>query len=100
MEDDADRVAHAGANAADAVTKIDAIRAARPLDWPFPDRKDHGISLTQRHHLDAALHAWPLLRHAEFSTSEVLLGLGEQNRDLYWEYVITVEVLMKAIEVT
>lgn len=46
VEDDADRVTHAGANATDAVAKIDAISASRAFDRPVVNGEGHGIALS------------------------------------------------------
>ena len=61
VKDDAERVAHPGANAADAMPQIDAIYAFRTLNGPIVYGEGHRIALAQRHHLDAALHARTLL---------------------------------------
>jgi hypothetical protein len=45
VEDDAEGVALAGANAADAVTQVDAVAAFSALDWPIVNGKQNGIAL-------------------------------------------------------
>src|SRR5580704_10132355 len=90
----------AGANAADAMAKFDSVRAACALDWPVVDGEGNCIALGQRHHLHAALHARTLLGHAELTTGEVLFRLRQQDRNLYREHEISVEVLMEAVEIS
>src|SRR5229473_417944 len=55
VEDDAQGVAAAVAQAAHAVAHIDAIDPARALHGAMVDRKDHRLALRERHHLGARL---------------------------------------------
>ena len=51
------------------------------------------------HHLGPRLHAWPLLGEHELAALEVAPGLGEENRRLEREDVLSVEVLVQAVVV-
>lgn len=90
MEDDAGRVTHSGADAADVVTEIDAVIAFRAPDRPVVDGEGYGIALTEQHDLEATLHAWPLLGHAELAPREIPFRFGEQDCKLDRENEVTV----------
>jgi hypothetical protein len=75
-------MAAARSDAAHAMAEIDAIDAARPGDRPMMNRENNSATLAKGHDFGARLHAWPLLRHDEFSALEILARLGQQNRDL------------------
>jgi hypothetical protein len=49
--------------------------AARPLHRSIPHREDHGVALTERHHLRPRLHPGPLLGQHELAAVELLLRL-------------------------
>ena len=76
-----------------------------PEITPFPlyravmHSKRNRISLGERNDLGARLHARPLFDQQKFSTGKVAARVGEQNRDLYRENVLAIEILMQAIEV-
>lgn len=78
MKDDPDGVAHAGADAADAVVQIHARIPLRPLGRAIVD----GVAPTQRHYLDATLPARPLFGQRELTTREIAARFGEQDRHL------------------
>ena len=73
--------------------------ALRALDRPIVDGEGHGIALGEGHHLDAALHARPLLGQREFAAGEVAARLRQQDRDLDRKGEVAVEVLVQAVEV-
>lgn len=75
MKDHADGVAVTRANAADAMPHVDAITAADPLDRAVAHRLDRGVAATQRHHLNARLHPWPLLGQNELTPGKILVRL-------------------------
>ena len=80
-----DRMAHARANAADAMPEIDAVVALRALYGPIVDGKGDGIALSKRHHLGAALHARALLGQHELAAGKIGPGFREQDRHLQRE---------------
>jgi hypothetical protein len=100
VEDDAEGVPHAGADAAHTVAEVDAIIALGPLYRPVMDREGHRIALQKWYDLRAALHAWPLFGQDELAAREVLTGFREENRDLDRECEVAVEILVQAVEVT
>jgi hypothetical protein len=67
VEDDAERVALAGADPADTVAHGDAIHTTRSLYRPMMDREHHAVSLTEWHHLGARLPARSLLGEHELA---------------------------------
>src|SRR5688572_1962287 len=81
------------------VSKIDAVHGTRPLHRPMVYREDHSVTLAQRDDLDSRLHARTLLGQNELAAREVLPWLREKERDLEREDVVTVEVLVQAVEV-
>jgi adenine-specific DNA-methyltransferase len=74
VEDEAERVAAAGTHAADPVAQVDAIGPARALDGPMVDGEGDRVAAAERHHLDARLHARPLLGQHELAAGEILAG--------------------------
>src|SRR6185312_14982211 len=99
VENDADSVPEAAADAANAVPKVDTIVALRSLYRPVVDGERHSIASPQRHYFGPALHARPLLGQNKLTASEITFGFGEQDRDLQRECEVTIKVLMQAIEV-
>src|SRR5438105_14846068 len=71
VEDDAEGVALAGAQAADAVTHRHPVGAAGALDRPMVDREDHRPALLQRHDFAARLRPRPLLDQQELTAGKV-----------------------------
>lgn len=63
------------------------------------DCEDDAIALAKRYDHWPRLHARALLRHHELTTGEICIGLGKQNCQLDWEYVLTVEVLVQTVVV-
>jgi hypothetical protein len=99
MENDANGVTHPGAQAADAVSEIDAVGPFRSLNRPIVHGESHCIALPQWHHLDPALHAWALFRQDKLAAREVLPRFREKDRDLKWKCEVAVEILMQTVEV-
>ena len=99
VKDDAQRLAVARPDPAHPVAQVDTIVAACASHGPMADRKDDAITLVERHHLDARLHARPLLRQHELATGEVSIRPREQECDLQWEDVLPVEILVEAVVV-
>ena len=99
MEDDANRIAVAASNPADAVAQVDAIDASGSLHRPAVYREDHRVALCQRHHFRTRLHAWTLFRQHEFPTSEIAARRRQQDRDLQRKHVLAVQILMETVVV-
>src|ERR1700757_4135794 len=57
VKDDADGVAPALAQPADAMAQVDAVGAARPLHRAMMHGKGDRVALSERHHFGARLHA-------------------------------------------
>lgn len=100
MENDAECVPAAGAQAAHAVAHIDAIDSASAANRTVVDRKDHALALPQRHDFGARLHARPLLSEHELAAGKISPRLGQKKRHLKRKDVLTVNILMQTIEVT
>ena len=62
-------------------------------------REGDGIALAQRNHLRPRLHAGPLFRQNELPAGEILSRLREKERHLYGKHMLSVQVLVKTIEV-
>src|ERR1700694_5125757 len=92
-------MAVAGADPAHPMAQVNAIESARPLHRPVMHGKNHGVALTQRQHLGARLHSWPLLGQHEFAAGEIAVRFRQQDRDLQRKNVFAVEILMQAIVV-
>ena len=63
------------------------------------DREDHSLALGEVDHFSTGLHARSLLGQHKLTARKVPTWLGKQKRDLQWKYMLTVEILMKAIEI-
>jgi hypothetical protein len=81
------------------VPVINPVITTFALDRTIVHRKSHCISLAERYHLDARLHARPLLGQHKFPSREIPLGLREQNGNLYGKHVFTIEILVETIEI-
>src|SRR5215510_3613956 len=79
VKNDAQRKAIATAQAAHAVTHVDAIDAAAAFDGPLAHRENDSLALTQWRHLDARLHARALLGQGKFAPGEVCGGGGYKH---------------------
>src|SRR5262249_32730096 len=97
VEDDSQRVAAAGSQAADAMAPVDAVRAAPALHGSMMHGDDPALAVRERHHFRPRLHPRPLLREHEFAAGEILARPRQQKSDLQRENVLAVEILMQAI---
>ena len=100
MEDNAQHVPSAGADAAHAVSMLDSINATGTLHRTIPHREYRQIALSQLKYLDLRLHARALLRDDEVTALEIATGFREEDRRLQRKHLFPVHVLMQAIEVT
>src|SRR6188472_195264 len=99
MKDDAERVAAAASDLADAVAQRDPVNAARALNRAVIDGKRDRIALSEGHDMRARLHAGALLGEYELATLEVSRRCREQARDLDRKNVRAVEILVQAVVV-
>src|SRR5947207_4315838 len=99
VEDDAERVALARPQAADAVAHRYPVGPAGAFDRPVVDRENDRLALLQWHDFAARLRPRPLLDEQELAAGEVLLRLTEQHGQLQREHQIAVQVLVQAVVV-
>lgn len=92
MEDDAERVAAAGSDRADAVPQLDLVVAFAASHRPFIDSEYDGVALGEGHDMGTGLHARPLLDEDEFAAFEIPAGLRQQDRHLQREHGRTIEI--------
>jgi hypothetical protein len=85
LEDDPKRVSAPRPHAADAVTQVHPIGAARAIYRPVMHSEHDCIALVKRHHLCARLHARPLLGQDELAAGKILAGLRQQEGNLQWK---------------
>src|SRR5437773_8334428 len=97
VKDDAERVARAAMNAADAVAQCRAIPAARALDGTVARREDHHLALHGGDDLAARLRARPLLDEQELAPVVVDAGPAQEARELERKDHVAVEVLVQAV---
>ena len=90
MEDDAQGETLPRPQSTDAVAKIDAIGAARPLDRSMANSEDHRVPLREGHDFHPRLHARSLLGENEFPSAEILAGSRQKDGDLQRKDVIAV----------
>jgi hypothetical protein len=100
VEDDSERVSHAGADAADAVTEVHTVVALRPTHGPVVNGERYGVTLPKRYDLHATLHPRPLFGQDQLATCEIDVRLRQQDGNLDREGEIAVEILVEAVEVT
>src|SRR5689334_17162700 len=99
VEDDPDRVALTGADAADAMTHFYAVNALAALNRAAVDGEHDRVALLQRDHFDPALHPRALFGQNEFAAGKIQAGLRQQDGELQRERQFAVQILMQAIEV-
>ena len=81
------------------MARTDAIRSPRSSNRAVVHRERHRVPLAQRNHLRPRLHTRPLLGEYEFAAGEISLRFRKQDRDLYREDVLSIKILMQAVEV-
>jgi len=55
------------------------------------------MTLAKRHNNRPRMHTRPLLRHHEFATGKVFVGVRQQNGELEREHMLAMEVLVPAV---
>jgi len=81
------------------MAQVDPVHPSRALHRSLAHREDNAISLEERNYFGPGLHPGALLRHHELTPGKILLRLGEQDRDLQRENVLTVDILMQTVVV-
>src|SRR5438105_7118068 len=71
VEDHTDGMAMAGAEPADTVPQVNAVKPARPLHRAMMHSKGDRIALAEWHHLGARLHARALFGQHKFAAGEI-----------------------------
>jgi hypothetical protein len=99
VKDDAQSAACAGADAADAVAEVDAIRAAGALNGAMAHGEGDGIAQAERDDFRAGLHAGALFGEDEFAAGEVFAWFSEEESDLDGEDVVAIDILVEAVVV-
>src|SRR5262245_42234405 len=99
MEEHAQRVTAAATQSADAVTHGGTIEAAYTQDGAIPGGDDSRFTLRGNDHDRCALRSRALLDQHQFASCVVPALLTECNDHLERKEVLTVQVLMQAIEV-
>lgn len=61
------------------------------------DGEDHAVTTVERYDLRARLHPRPLLRQYELTARKIAVGCRQQEGRLQREYVLAVQILMKAV---
>ena len=79
--------------------KIHSIVASFAFDGPMVNRECHSVSFTKGNDFDLRLHARLLFRQYKFVTRELTSRLREQNRDLNRENILSIKVVVEAVEV-
>lgn len=94
MEDDAYCMTLPRAYAAHTVPKIDAVHTTSALHRAVMDGENDCVTLVKLYDFWPRLHARTLFSQHEFAACEIAFGFGQQNRDLEWEDVLAIEVLV------
>ena len=82
------------------MAKIHAIYSASTLHGPMVNCKSYCITLAKWDYLRPGLHPGPLFGEHKLSSSEVSLGLGQENCNLDWKDMFSVDVLVKTVVVS
>src|ERR1700677_4190853 len=77
--------------------EVHPIRSPRTMYRTMMDRERDCIPLMEMNDLRPGLHARPLLSKNKLSPSEVCARLRQENRDLNWEHLFSIEVLVEAV---
>ena len=82
MKNDAERIALAGVQAADAMAHCDPVGAAAAVDGPVMDRENNCLALPQGHDFTSRLRARPLFEEKELPAREVFPRSAQQHGQL------------------
>src|SRR5215469_13169135 len=99
MKNDSQRIAISGSQATDTMPEIHTIVPALAWNRPVVYGEGHSISFSEPHDFGARLHARTLFDQNKFAASEIQSRLRQHYRNLQGEYMLPVQILMKAIEV-
>ena len=99
MEDDPQRMTMARAQTAHTVPHVNAIAAAFAVHRTVVYRESYSITLTKRNDLWPRLHARTLFGKYKFSASKIGPRLRQQDRHLYGENMLAVQILMQTVVV-
>ena len=99
MKDDAEGVAVTLAHRADPMAQVDPVVTAGSSDRTSVHGENDTVALIERYHLDPRLHPRSLFGQHKFTALEIFGRLGEEDRDLQRENVLTVQVLVQTIVV-
>ncbi len=94
MENDAYCMTMPRADAAHTVPEIDAVHTTSALHRAVMDRENDCVTLVKLYDFWPRLHARTLFNQHKFAAREITFGFGQQNRDLEWEDVLAIEVLV------
>jgi hypothetical protein len=98
VEDYAERETLTRSQLTDAMSHFHAVIAAGSEFRSFIDREYDAVSLSQFDDLNPRLHTRALFCQHELSAFEVIL-IAKQYHDLQWEHILTIQILMQAIEI-
>src|SRR5438552_19087963 len=90
-------MAMAGADAADAVSQINAVEPARPLHRAMVHGKGDRIALAERHYFRPRLHARALFGQYELADGEIGPRFRQEDCVLQPYYILAVELLIETI---
>lgn len=85
---------------AHSVAHIHPVDTACAFDGPVMNREGDGIPLGQPDHFHPGLHSGALLGEYKLSALKVLTGTGKKSGHLNGEDVLTVEILVQAVEIS
>jgi len=85
------------AQLADAVTHVDAVGAARAPHRPAVDREYDGVAFPQRRHRARVCMRGRCSVNTNSPPAKSFARLAKQCRDLQWEHMFAIEILVQAI---
>src|ERR1700722_15561578 len=97
MKDDPYGVPAARSYAAHPMPQVHPIGAPRTLDRTMMHSECDCIPPMEVDNLRPGLHAGPLLSKNKLSPSEICARLRQEDRDLNWEHLFSIEVLVEAV---
>src|SRR5262249_22663686 len=97
VEDDAKRMTVPGAHPAHAMPQNHSVYPPRSLYRTIVHGQYDCVALAKLNDFGTRLHARTLLRDHELTTGEVAPGVRQKDRDLEWENVLTVKILVQTV---